>query len=114
MRRAAACEGDVLILTGQGESAMSRVVPATEKFEEDALLSERLQISLKRAQQGEKRAPRDSVEKMAFGDAAECLEKAYCAAVALEAGGLKPSLNHVLRMAQFSVLDDISNGLDED
>jgi len=92
---------------------MARILSA-KKFDDDSLLSERLQAAIKRAEQGEKRSPRDSTEQMGYGDAALCLEKARCAAIALEAGGLEPTLDQVLRMAQFSVLDDISSGLDED
>lgn len=92
---------------------MAKVVVA-RKFDDDALLSERLEVARKRAEQGERRAGKDSTERNAYGDAAVCLEKAYCAAIALEAGGLEPTLDQVLRMAQFSVLDDISTGLDDD
>ena len=92
---------------------MARILTAST-FDEDSLLSERLQAAIKRAEQGEKRSTKDSTEKMAYGDAAACLEKAYCASIALEAGGLEPTLDQVLRMAQFSVLDDISSGLEED
>lgn len=92
---------------------MARILTA-KKFDDDSLLSDRLQAAIKRAETGEKRATRDSTEKMAYGDAASCLEKAYCAAIALEAGGFEPTLDQVLSMAQFSVLDDISSGLDDD
>jgi hypothetical protein len=92
---------------------MARIQTAP-KFDEDSLLSDRLQAAIKRAEQGEKRARKDTTEKMGYGDAALCLEKAYCAAVALESGGLEPTLDQVLRVAQFSVLDDISSGLEED
>ena len=92
---------------------MARILSA-KKFDEDSLLSDRLQAAMKRAETGEKRSSRDSTEKAGYGDAAACLEKAYCAAIALEAGGFEPTLDQVLKMAQFSVLDDISSGLEDD
>jgi hypothetical protein len=69
---------------------------------------------MERAEQGEKRSTKDSSEKAAYGDIAACLEKARCAAIALEAAGLEPTLDQALRIAQYSVLDDISSVLEDD